>query len=211
MPQNRICFWKCVGHEVAAVIVAQRQAAGGAGAEVAELVADRHADGLGGLEAGAALGDMPAEQLGVPVLGDAEQPDLAVLHGGDLGGVGRPHHVRRLGDDLPIVGRLRCACGRDAATAGRARASAAAPVCVIPGCRRARAAGPRPCDVPRRSRASGRGRRGSRRAGPRRRRRASVRAAPGSAPARPRPRPPGAPRRTRSAGRSQTWQTRATP
>ena len=42
-----------VGHEVAAVVVAQREAAGGAGAEVAELLADRHADGLGGLVAGA--------------------------------------------------------------------------------------------------------------------------------------------------------------
>ena len=41
-----------LGHEVAAVVVAEHEAAGDAGAEVAEMVADRHADGLGGLEAG---------------------------------------------------------------------------------------------------------------------------------------------------------------
>ena len=79
MPQNLACFWKSVGHEVAPVVVAQREAAGGVGGEVAELLADCHAEGLGRLEAGAELGHVPAEQLGVPVLGDAEQPDLAIL------------------------------------------------------------------------------------------------------------------------------------
>jgi hypothetical protein len=49
-----------LGHEVAAVVVAERQAAGGAGAEVAELAADRHADGLGGFETGSPLGHMPS-------------------------------------------------------------------------------------------------------------------------------------------------------
>jgi hypothetical protein len=44
------------------------------------LLADRHADGLGGFEAGADLADVPAEEFGVPVLDDAEQPDLAVLY-----------------------------------------------------------------------------------------------------------------------------------
>src|SRR5215210_745561 len=78
-----------VRHEVAAVVVPERQATAGPGAEVAELPADRHADGLDRLEAGAALGHVPAEQFGVPVLGDAKQPHLAVLDGGDLGGVGR--------------------------------------------------------------------------------------------------------------------------
>jgi choline dehydrogenase-like flavoprotein len=63
------------------MIMAQRQAAGGAGGKVAELLADRHAQRLCGLEAGAALRHMPAEEFGVPVLGDAEQPDLAVLDG----------------------------------------------------------------------------------------------------------------------------------
>src|SRR3712207_3937387 len=65
-----------VRHEVAAVVVAERQAAGGAGAEVAELLPHRHAEGLDGLIAAAVLGHMPAEQLGIPVLGNAEQPYL---------------------------------------------------------------------------------------------------------------------------------------
>src|SRR3712207_4836479 len=64
---------------------------------------DRHAEGLDGFEAGAALGHVPARQFGVPVLGDAEEPDLAVLDGGDLGGVDRPHDVRRLGDDMTVM------------------------------------------------------------------------------------------------------------
>src|SRR3712207_4760416 len=92
-----------VGHEVAAVVVAEREAAGGAGGEVAELLADGHAEGLDRLEAGAGLRDVPAEEFGVPVLGDAEQPHLAVPDGGDLGGVGRPHDVRRRGDDVAVM------------------------------------------------------------------------------------------------------------
>src|SRR5271165_1624903 len=95
-----------VRHEVAAVIVAQRQAASGAGAEMAELLADRHADGLKSLEAGSAFGDVPAEQFGIPMLDDAEQPDLAILDAGNLGGVSRPHDIRRVGDDVPIVWRI---------------------------------------------------------------------------------------------------------
>src|SRR3954454_19263382 len=74
-----------LGHEVAAMVVAQRQAAGGAGLEVAELLAHRHAEGLDRLEAGTMLRHMPAHDLGVPVLDDAEQPDLAVRDGGHLG------------------------------------------------------------------------------------------------------------------------------
>src|SRR6195952_2433461 len=62
-----------LGHEVGAVVVAQREAAGGVGAEFAALLADRQADGLGGFEAGADLADVPAEEFGVPVLDDAEQ------------------------------------------------------------------------------------------------------------------------------------------
>jgi hypothetical protein len=48
-------------------------------------------------------------------LGDAEQPDLAVLDGGDPGGIERPrpkvgqrpHDVRRGGGDLALVGVVR--------------------------------------------------------------------------------------------------------
>jgi hypothetical protein len=75
-------------------------------------------DGLKSFEAGPALGDMPTRQLGVPVLGDADQPDLAVLDGGDLGRVGRPHLIRRLGDDPPIVRRV----GARASAMGRQQA-----------------------------------------------------------------------------------------
>src|SRR5215211_8725977 len=52
---------EAVGHEVAAVVVAECEAAGGTGGEAAELLADRHAEGLDRLEAGAALGHVPAE------------------------------------------------------------------------------------------------------------------------------------------------------
>src|SRR5689334_23473418 len=69
------------GEERAAVIVAQGHAASGAGADVAEHFPDRHTDRLDGSIAIAALGDMPAERFGVPVLGDAEQPDFAILNG----------------------------------------------------------------------------------------------------------------------------------
>src|SRR4051794_17475279 len=65
-----------VGHEVAAVVVAEREAAAGAGAgaggEVTELLADGHAEGLGGFEAGAGLCHVPTEEFSVPMLGDAE-------------------------------------------------------------------------------------------------------------------------------------------
>jgi hypothetical protein len=45
------------------------------------------------------------------MLGDAEQPHLAVLDGGDLGGVGRPHDVRRRGDDVAVVRRFAALAG----------------------------------------------------------------------------------------------------
>src|SRR5215211_5052903 len=100
-----------VGHEVAAVVVAEREAAGGACGEVTELLADGHAEGLYGLEAVAGLRDVPAEEFGVPMLGDAEQPHLAVLDGGDLGRVGGPHDVRRRGGDVAVMRRLAALAG----------------------------------------------------------------------------------------------------
>jgi hypothetical protein len=75
------------------------------------MLADRHGDGLGGFEARADLADVPAEEFGVPVLDDAEQPDLAVLHGDDLGCVGGPHDVRHLGDDVAVVRAVGAAAG----------------------------------------------------------------------------------------------------
>jgi hypothetical protein len=73
------------GEERAAVVVSQRHAAGGARTDVAEDIPNRHADGLDGCVSIAALGDVPAQRFGIPVFDDAEQPDLAILDGGDLG------------------------------------------------------------------------------------------------------------------------------
>src|SRR5215207_7239568 len=75
-----------VGHEVAAVVVAEREAAGGAGGEVTELLADGHADGLDRLEAGARLRDVPAERV-------------------------RRSNARRRGDDVAVVRRFAALAG----------------------------------------------------------------------------------------------------
>jgi hypothetical protein len=66
---------------------------------VAEDIPNRHADRLDGGVAIAALGDVPAQRFGIPVFDDAEQPDLAILDGGDLG-VSRPKefHLRPLAE-----------------------------------------------------------------------------------------------------------------
>jgi hypothetical protein len=92
-----------LGHEAAAVIMAQLDAAGGVAAEMAELLAHGHAHGLQRLAARAALADVPAERLRVPVFHRGEEPDLAVAHRGDLRAVDGPYHVRRVGDDLPVM------------------------------------------------------------------------------------------------------------
>jgi hypothetical protein len=62
------------------------------------------------------LGDMPAEALAVPVLGDDEQRDVAVLGRRDHGTVGPPHHVGRVCSDRAVVlgGRTRRAPTRSA-------------------------------------------------------------------------------------------------
>src|SRR3954467_7308520 len=52
-----------LGHEGGTMVMAQREAAGGAGAKSAAMLADRHGDGLGGFEARADLADMPAEEF----------------------------------------------------------------------------------------------------------------------------------------------------
>src|SRR5689334_11375284 len=77
----------------------------GTGADMAEHFPDRHTDRLDRSVAVTALGDMPAQRFGVPVFDDAEQPDLAILNSDDLGGIARPHQVRCLGNDLPIMRR----------------------------------------------------------------------------------------------------------
>ena len=65
-----------VGEVLAAVIVAQFDAAGGIGGAGAEDVGERLRDRLVGGEAIAALADVVTEALGVPVLDGREQPQL---------------------------------------------------------------------------------------------------------------------------------------
>lgn len=95
-----------LGHEVAAVAVAVCEASGGRGREMTKMLADGHGERPGGLEASAALRHIPAQKLGVPVCRDAEDPDLAVLDGGNLSGIDRPDDVQRGGDDLPLITAL---------------------------------------------------------------------------------------------------------
>jgi hypothetical protein len=91
------------GHEAAAVTMARLHAAGDIATEVAELTTHGHSHGLQRLVARAALGYMPAEGFGAPRLYLGEEPDLAVPQGRDLGAVGGPHHVRRVGHDPAVV------------------------------------------------------------------------------------------------------------
>ena len=69
------------GEERAAMIVSQRDTTGSTGADMAEDFPDCHTDGFDRGVAIAALDDVPAERFGVPVLGDAEQPDFAIPNG----------------------------------------------------------------------------------------------------------------------------------
>ena len=68
-----------LGHERAAVVVTQQHPARGIRADGSEDLADGQRQRLSGGVTVAVLGDMPAEALGVPVLGDDEQRDVAVL------------------------------------------------------------------------------------------------------------------------------------
>src|SRR3954471_21200019 len=105
MPQKRIWLWKCSARNALpwSCRSATPRAALGL---VWPKTPDRHTDRLDGSVAIAALGDVPAQRFGVPVLGDAEQPHLAILNGNDLGRIRRPHDVRRVGDDLTVVRRV---------------------------------------------------------------------------------------------------------
>src|SRR5512144_2898756 len=91
------------GHEGTAVVVTHQHPACGIGADGSEDLADGQRQRLGGGATVAVLGDMPAETLGVPVLGDDEQRDIAVVRRRDDGAVGPPHDVRRLGGDRAVV------------------------------------------------------------------------------------------------------------
>jgi hypothetical protein len=63
------------------------------------------------------------------MLRDAEDPDLAVLDGGELGGVDRPDDVRRGGDDLALMAALVPAAGAAGREQGVAGAAAGTVLC----------------------------------------------------------------------------------
>jgi hydroxybutyrate-dimer hydrolase len=92
-----------LGHEGAAVIVTQQHLARGIRADGSEHLADGQRQRLSGGVTVSMFGDVPAEALGVPVLGDDEQRDVAVVHRRDDGAVGAPHDVRRIGGDRAAV------------------------------------------------------------------------------------------------------------
>ena len=64
---------------------------------------DGEIESLGGGEAVGLFGDVPAERLGVPVLDDHEEGDVAVLNGRDHRRVRAPHHAGRVGGDASVV------------------------------------------------------------------------------------------------------------
>src|SRR3954469_3284963 len=92
-----------VGHKGAAVVVAEQKAAGGVGPHRPAGGVDGEIDSLGGGEAVGLFGDVPAEHLGVPVLDDHEEGDVAVLNGRDHRRVRAPHHAGRVGGDASVV------------------------------------------------------------------------------------------------------------
>src|SRR3954449_5708430 len=63
--------------------VAEQKAAGGVGPHRPAGGVDGEIESLGGSEAVGLFGDVPAEHLGVPVLDDHEEGDVAVLNGWD--------------------------------------------------------------------------------------------------------------------------------
>src|SRR3954449_5124343 len=54
-------------------------------------------------EAVGLFGDVPAERLGIPVLDDHEEGDVAILNGRDHRRVRAPHHAGRVGGDASVV------------------------------------------------------------------------------------------------------------
>ena len=92
-----------VGEVLAAVIVAQFDAAGGIGGARAEDVGERLSDRFVSGEAIAAFADVVAEALGVPMLDGREQPQPALIDGPHFRAIGGPAHVGRVGGDAAVV------------------------------------------------------------------------------------------------------------
>ena len=84
------------------MVVAEQKAAGGVGPHRPAGGVDGEIESLGGGEAVGLFGDVPAERLGIPVLDDHKEGDVAVLNGRDHRRVRAPHHAGRVGGDDPM-------------------------------------------------------------------------------------------------------------
>src|SRR4051812_44001307 len=91
-----------VRHVLAAVVVADGEAAGDVLGEAAEVAADALAERLERLKAGGPVGSVEADALGRAVVDGNEDRDLA-LDRPDGGQVGAPHRVDAGGDDGAVV------------------------------------------------------------------------------------------------------------
>src|SRR2546422_9184152 len=80
-------------------------------------MADALASGLKRRPAIAELRRVPADDFVEMVIDRAEEPAPAVLFGVEAGRIGAPHHIRPVGDDRPVVGRV--AIGRPQPAGGQ--------------------------------------------------------------------------------------------
>src|SRR3954454_9093755 len=110
MPRKAIWFWKWSDIKALPWSLEQK-AAGGVGPHRPAGGVDGEIESLGGSEAVGLFGDVPAEHLGVPVLDDHEEGDVAVLNGWDHRRVRAPHHAGRIGGDFRPSWSLAGLCG----------------------------------------------------------------------------------------------------
>src|SRR4051812_10611443 len=113
-PRKAIWVWK--GSDIKALPWSWRSRRPRAASARTAVGVDGEIESLGGGEAVGLFGDVPAEHLGVPVLDDHEEGDVAVLNGWDHRRVRAPHDTGRVGGDasVVVVGRpLRAAVRRE--------------------------------------------------------------------------------------------------
>src|SRR5215210_7292223 len=101
-PQEAQLGLEVVAHELATVVVAERQTGGDALAVPVEVLADTLAERLEGLEAGALAGGMDADALGGELV-DRDEDRRSTLGGPGGGGVDPPHRIRAVRDDRAVV------------------------------------------------------------------------------------------------------------
>jgi hypothetical protein len=94
---------EAIGEVLAAMIVAQFDAASNVSPRRAEDAGDSRGNGLIGREAIPTRADVVTEALAVPVLDGTEQLQPAVVRRPHLRAIGGPAHARGMGDDAPIV------------------------------------------------------------------------------------------------------------